>query len=71
MSRHVRVNPIRCDAYGMCAELLPERISLDDWGYPIVDGKPLSGRLLELAREAVAACPTAALWLADESEPHR
>ena len=38
MSSQVRVNPIRCDAYGMCAELLPERITLDDWGYPIVDG---------------------------------
>jgi ferredoxin len=71
MSSEVRVNPIRCDAYGMCAELLPERITLDDWGYPIVDGKPVSGHLLELARKAVAACPTAALRLAAEGEPSR
>ncbi len=41
MSQRVRVNPIACEAHGMCAELLPERISLDDWGYPIVDSEPL------------------------------
>lgn len=67
----IRVNPILCDAFGMCAELLPERLTLDDWGYPIVDGRPLSPELLELARRAVAACPTAALRLADEAEAHR
>ena len=67
----LRVNPIRCDGFGMCAELLPERITLDDWGYPVIDPRPLSLDLVELARRAVAACPTAALRLADEAEPHR
>ena len=43
MSHRVRVNPIACEAHGMCAELLPERITLDEWGYPIVDGTPLHG----------------------------
>ncbi|MDQ2959501.1 MAG: ferredoxin [Candidatus Dormibacteraeota bacterium] len=70
MSR-VRVDPIRCDAFGMCSELLPERITLDDWGYPIIDGRPLTGRLLELANDAVAACPRAALWLADDDPASR
>lgn len=68
MTTRLRVNPIRCDAYGMCAELLPERISLDDWGYPMLDGKPLTGELLELARQAVAACPTAALMLVGDGD---
>ena len=36
-----RVNPIQCVAHGMCAELLPERVTLDEWGYPIVDGRPV------------------------------
>lgn len=71
MSQHIRVNPIRCDAFGMCAELLPERITLDDWGYPMVDQRQVTGTLLDLARKAVAACPTAALRLAAEDEPHR
>ena len=44
MSHILRVNPIACEAHGMCAELLPERIALDEWGYPIVDGEPLSHR---------------------------
>lgn len=70
MSR-LRVNPIRCDAYGMCAELLPERITLDDWGYPMLDGRPLNSHLVELARKAVAACPTAALRLVSDTEPTR
>jgi ferredoxin len=63
VSLRLRVNPIRCDAFGMCAELLPERVSLDDWGYPIIDGRALTGMALEHAQRAVAACPTAALRL--------
>ena len=31
------VDPVACDAYGYCAELLPEAITLDEWGYPVVD----------------------------------
>ena len=38
MSQRLRVNPIACEAHGMCAELLPERISLDEWGYPYSTG---------------------------------
>jgi ferredoxin len=59
----VRVNPIACEAHGLCAELLPERIRLDEWGYPIIDPKPVSGETGRHARRAVAACPTLALLL--------
>ena len=59
----LRVNPILCDAYGVCAELFPERIELDEWGYPIVDPEPLEGELERHARRAVAGCPKAALLL--------
>lgn len=62
-AQYVRVNPITCEAHGMCAELLPERIALDEWGYPIVDQTPLSGDLLDHARRAAQACPTFALLL--------
>jgi ferredoxin len=67
MSQRVRVNPIACEAHGMCAELLPERITLDEWGYPIVDETPLQGSQLAHAQRAVRACPTLALLL--EREP--
>jgi ferredoxin len=66
MSHHVRVNPITCEAHGLCAELLPERITLDEWGYPIVDGRPVHGEELEHARRAARACPTLALILSRE-----
>jgi len=59
----LRVNPIRCVAHGLCGELLPEVIRLDEWGYPIVDGRPLPPALERDARAAVSACPTLALRL--------
>ena len=61
MSHRLRLNPIACEAHGMCAELLPERITLDEWGYPLLDDEPLPGPLLEHARRAAQACPTFAL----------
>ena len=39
--RRLRVDPIACTGHGLCAELFPERVRLDDWGYPIVDGEPV------------------------------
>jgi ferredoxin len=57
------VNPILCDAHGLCAELLPERIELDEWGYPIVDPTPVPYALEAHARRAVATCPVLALKL--------
>ncbi len=70
MSHRLRINPIACEAHGMCAELLPERISLDEWGYPLLDGGPLPPKLLAHARRAAFACPTYAL-LVESSKPDR
>jgi ferredoxin len=58
------VDRIRCDGFGMCAELLPELIELDDWGYPIVAAGAVPDELLDHARRAVAVCPVLALRLA-------
>jgi ferredoxin len=63
MTSRLRVNWIACEAHGMCAELLPERITLDDWGYPIIDEQPVPPELERHARRAVEACPTLALAL--------
>jgi len=71
MTPRVRVNPIACEAHGMCAELLPERITLDEWGYPIVDGTPLNRHEVEHAVRAARACPTLALLLERGSREHR
>ena len=63
MSDHLRVNPITCTGHGMCAELLPEFIALDPWGYPIVPKEPVPNELTGLARRAAAVCPTLALLI--------
>lgn len=60
----LQVDPIACDGHGLCAELFPERIALDDWGYAIVDQTPVPPSLAEHARRAVAMCPKAALRIA-------
>jgi ferredoxin len=60
---HIRVDPVACDAYGYCAELLPEAIVLDEWGYPIVDDRALPSELITIAKRAVRDCPKRALSL--------
>jgi ferredoxin len=70
MTYRLRVNPITCDAHGVCAELLPEIIRLDPWGYPIVPRADLPDDLVEHARLAAAACPTLAL-LIEKAPPER
>lgn len=57
----IEVNPIACDGHGLCAELLPEMIRLDDWGYPVIDAAPVPAHLEPLLRRAISACPTLAL----------
>jgi ferredoxin len=59
----LKVDPIRCVAHGLCAELLPERVRPDDWGYPILDDEPVPPALARTARRAADACPTLALLL--------
>ena len=61
----LRVNPIACSGHGLCAELLPELITLDQWGYPMVSGQPVPARLARRAARAVTDCPALALRLSD------
>jgi ferredoxin len=62
----LRVNPITCTGHGLCAELLPEYIALDPWGYPIVPAEPVPDDLTWLAKKAATACPTLALLVSDD-----
>lgn len=63
MAEKLLVNPIDCKGHAACAELLPEAVALDEWGYPVIDPRPLPPSLERLARAAVSACPTLALRL--------
>ncbi len=71
MAETLRVNPIACTGHGVCAELLPELIAIDEWGYPLIDPGPVPAALERDARRAVAACPALALRLAKGREPAR
>lgn len=63
MTAELRLNPIKCTGHGLCAELLPELIELDEWGYPIISGREVAPEAIRDARRAVTACPTLALRL--------
>ncbi len=59
----LRVNPIACDGRGLCAELLPELITIDDWGFPIIGDNAVPAHLMGDARTTIRACPKLALRL--------
>ena len=63
----LRVNPVDCVAHGICADLLPEWIRLDEKGYPIVNDPELPPGLVEDARRAANHCPVLALRLDPEN----
>ena len=70
MTRQLRVDPIACSGHGLCAELLPELITLDEWGYPLVDKRGVPDRLARQARRAVTDCPALALLLSGQPDTH-
>jgi ferredoxin len=57
------VDPVACTGHGLCAELLPEGIALDEWGYPLLATGEVPAGLLRRARSVAATCPTRALRL--------
>ncbi|MEU1401313.1 ferredoxin [Streptomyces sp. NPDC005728] len=63
MADRIRIDWTTCQGHGLCVELLPEHITSDEWGYPLVDGDPLPARAVKRARRAAADCPTLALKL--------
>jgi ferredoxin len=64
----LRVNPTLCTGYGYCAEIVPELITVDDWGYPIVSKREIETEdLLRLAHRAVATCPRLALLIEEST----
>ena len=67
--RRLVVDWIKCDAHGICAELLPEWIRLDDWGYPMLDPTPITPDLAKRADQAVKLCPKLALRLTPVESP--
>ena len=59
MTRHLSVDWTRCDGHGLCARMLPEAVTLDEWGFPIID--PTAAVDAGAVKTAVATCPRLAL----------
>ena len=57
------VDWIACDGYGLCGDLAPHLVGLDDWRYPIIAPGPIDARDLDDARRIVDCCPMRALSL--------
>lgn len=66
---HLRVDPIACTGHGICAELLPEMIRLDDWGYPIIHDVAIRPSLMDDVKRTITACPALALRLERIDKP--
>jgi ferredoxin len=64
---HVQVDPIACEAYGYCSELLGEMVTLDEWGYPIVSDEPVPHALVAMAKKAARDCPRRAFMLTEKT----
>ena len=62
MNLQLRIDPTACVGHGICADLLPERIQLDEWGFPIIQ-PDVPRSLAAYARRAVRDCPVLALRL--------
>ena len=65
----ITIDPVACAAYGYCAEILPEATSLDEWGYPIIDDRPLPTELMALAKRAARDCPRRAITVRENMSP--
>jgi ferredoxin len=61
--RELRINWIACDGYGLCGDLAPELIALDDWRYPVIPRGAVPAGQLHDAQRAVDCCPMRALRL--------
>ena len=66
MTRRLVVNPILCTGHGVCAELVPELVEMDPWGYPLMSRGELTDELMGHARRAITSCPALALLVTED-----
>jgi len=69
VTTRLHVDWTRCDGHGSCAELLPDLLGVDDFGFPVArsgERDPAVPRRAEgAARHAVRNCPLMALRMYD------
>jgi ferredoxin len=60
----IRIDPVKCEGFGPCNDVIPEVIKLDEWGYALVEGGgEVPPGLEDKAREAVVTCPVHAVMV--------
>lgn len=55
----LQIDRIACSAHGVCAQILPEQISLDAHGYPIVHDARVPKNQGDVA---ITMCPARAIY---------
>lgn len=63
--KQLMIDWTRCKGHGLCAEVRPGAITLDEWGFPILARPNFADDRSAGARRAVALCPALALRLED------
>lgn len=61
MSARLEVDWTRCDGHGLCAAMAPDVVTLDEWGFPVVERGDLDPGAVRGARAAALVCPALAL----------
>ena len=56
----LQLDAARCDGVGMCALVAPDLVTLDRWGFPVLDSAA-DPSLVRQAKAAARACPHRAL----------
>jgi NADH:ubiquinone oxidoreductase subunit F (NADH-binding)/ferredoxin len=64
-SLRLEVDWTRCAAHGLCGQLAPGLVELDENGYPIIADADIPHQFVADAQEAVDKCPALALRLAE------
>jgi ferredoxin len=59
----IEVDRQRCEGHGLCEEVVPDLLHLDEDGELVIDVGEVGDESLERARAAVRVCPVAALRL--------
>lgn len=55
----------RCQGHGLCAQLAPDLVHLDEHGYPVFSRDTVPAQFRRMARRAVEMCPALALRVAE------
>jgi ferredoxin len=55
----------RCEGHGLCEDVAPQLLHIDDDGYAAIDVDEINAKNLAEAQAAARVCPVAALKLVD------